>query len=161
MSRKSCSSLDGAAASPVGIASAQAAFIAIPISPIPTIPPIFPIPPAKLPFLRHNGLQLRTTKAALLLVELALLVHLAWSAAAQPAVITKLELYTANQVLVHLDIQANTTCSLQYTDLLSTNSASVTWSNLYAPPNLPFFEHYIIVDTRTSRQRFYRLLISR
>ena len=155
MSRKSCSSLDGAAASPVGIASAQAAFIAIPISPIP------PIPRTRLPFFRHNGLQLRTTKVWVLLVTLAVFAGLAWSAAAQPAVITKLELYTADQVLVHLDIQANTTCSLQYTDLLSTNSASVTWSNLYAPPNLPFFEHYIIVDTRTSRQRFYRLLISR
>lgn len=155
MSRKSCSSLDGAAASPAGIASAQSALNAIPIS------PISPIPPTKLPFFHRNRLQLRTTKAALLLVELAVFARLAWSAAAQPAVITKLELYTADQVLVHLDIQANTTCTLQYTGLLSTNSASVTWSNLYAPPNLPFFEHYIIVDTRTNRQRFYRLLITR
>ena len=78
--------------------------------------------------------------------------------AAQP-VIGKIETYSTNQVLVHFDVQANTTCTLQWTDTIPTNRVSITWSNLWTSPNLPFFEHYIIVDTRTSRHRFYRLQI--
>jgi hypothetical protein len=79
--------------------------------------------------------------------------------AAQP-VIGKIELFSTNQVLVHFDVQANTTCTLQYTDTIPTNRISITWSNLWTSPNLPFFEHYIILDTRTSRQRFYRLHVT-
>jgi len=79
--------------------------------------------------------------------------------AAQP-LIGKIETFSTNQVLVHFDVQANTTCTLQCTDTIPTNRISITWSNLWTSPNLPFFEHYIILDTRTSRQRFYRLQVS-
>ena len=79
--------------------------------------------------------------------------------AAQP-VISKIERYGSDQVLVHFDVQANTTCTLQWTDAVKTKSGSITWSNLWVSPNLPFFEHYIIQDTRTEKQLFYRLQVS-
>ena len=85
---------------------------------------------------------------------------LARPAPAQQPVISKIEFYSTDQVLIHFDVQANTTCTLQYTANLATNAVSGTWSNLYAAPNLPFFEHYIIVDTRTNLQRFYRLVVT-
>lgn len=80
--------------------------------------------------------------------------------AAQQPEISLIQLYLTNQVLVHFDVQANTSCFLQYTSVIKTNKGSILWSNLYAAPNLPFFEHYIIVDTRTNYQRFYRLMVT-
>jgi hypothetical protein len=74
--------------------------------------------------------------------------------------ISKIELYGSNQILIHFDVQANTTCTLQWTDAIKTNKASASWSNLWTAPNLPFFEHYVLPDTRTGRQRFYRLRVS-
>jgi len=79
--------------------------------------------------------------------------------AARP-VISLIERYGSNQVLVHFDVQANTTCTLQWTDGVKTKSGSTVWSNLWTSPNLPFFEHYIVPDTRTKKQRFYRLQVS-
>ncbi len=96
--------------------------------------------------------------AALLGVFLAL-TALRASAGQQPE-ISLIQLYLTNQVLVHFDVQANTTCILQYTSVIKTNKGAILWSNLYAAPNLPFFEHYIIVDTRTNHQRFYRLMVT-
>jgi hypothetical protein len=130
VSRKSFPSLDGAAAGPVGIASPR------------------------------NRLPLGRTKVVALLVEIVVFAPLAWPAAAQQPVISKIEFYSTDELLIHFDVQPNTTCTLQYTSNLATNAVSGTWSNLYAAPNLPFFEHYIIVDTRTNRQRFYRLVVT-
>jgi hypothetical protein len=169
--RKSFSSLPGAAANPAGIALAQSPFNTIPISPIPPISPISPIPPTKLPYFGLTRSQLGTAKVWPLLLQMVLFALLAWPAAAQQPVISHIEFYSTDQVLIHFDVQANTTCTLQYTSNLATNgvsgtgivptnAVSVTWSNLYAAPNLPFFEHYIIVDTRTNRQRFYRLVVT-
>jgi hypothetical protein len=36
-----------------------------------------------------------------------------------------------------------------------------TWFNLYTAPNLPFANHYIVPDTMTTRQRYYRLSVTR
>jgi hypothetical protein len=94
------------------------------------------------------------------LCQLILVVLGTWPTGAAQPVIGKIEMYSTNQVLVHFDVQANTTCILQWTDMIPTNRVSITWSNLWTSPNLPFFEHYIIVDTRTSRHRFYRLQVS-
>jgi len=70
------------------------------------------------------------------------------SRAAQP-LIGKIELYSSNQVLVHFDVQPNTTCTLQWTDGVKNQKDSPVWWDLWVSPNLPFFEHYIIQDTRT------------
>jgi hypothetical protein len=90
---------------------------------------------------------------------MVVLLFVAWPTGAAPPVISKIERYGSNQVLVHFDVQPNTTCTLQWTDAVKTKSGSVNWSNLWVSPNLPFFEHYIISDTGTQRQRFYRLQV--
>ena len=80
--------------------------------------------------------------------------------ASQP-VISKIELFSTNQVLIHFDTEANRTYTLQYTlALKGTNGAASSWSNLYVAPNFPFSDHYVIVDTRTNKARFYRLQAS-
>jgi hypothetical protein len=86
---------------------------------------------------------------------------LLWPASAAPPVISLIEPYLTNQVLLHFDVEANTRCFLQYSDKFPTNGApATTWSNLYAPPKLIFFEHYIVPDYRTNKMRFYRLMIT-
>jgi hypothetical protein len=92
--------------------------------------------------------------------QIAFLLLLAFPMGAARPTISLIERYGSNQVLIHFDVQANTTCTLQCTDGIKTNSGSVTWSNLWVSPNLPFFEHYIVPDTRTQKQRFYRLQAS-
>src|ERR1041385_1661221 len=76
-------------------------------------------------------------------------------------VIYLIELFSTNQVLVHFDTDATRTYTLQYTDKRGTNGfAGSTWSNLYNAPLLPFPNHYIVVDTRTNKMRFYRLSVT-
>jgi hypothetical protein len=86
--------------------------------------------------------------------------------AAEPR-IDRIELFGTNQVTIHFDTEANLTYTLQYLDLLpagtSDGNAAVPitkWTTLTVMPSIPFFNHYIIVDTRTSSFRVYRLLIS-
>jgi hypothetical protein len=69
------------------------------------------------------------------------------------------ELYRTNQVLVHFFTDPNLTYQLQYANAVGTNGNFI-WTTLYTAPNLPFPSHYIIVDTRTDRFRFYRLKVS-
>lgn len=88
------------------------------------------------------------------------LVVVNWPTQAAQPTISKIEPYGTNQVLIHFDVQANTTCALQWTDAVKSNRVSVAWSNLWTSPNLPFFEHYIITDTRSQPHRFYRLQVS-
>ena len=89
--------------------------------------------------------------------QLTLVAWLIWPAVAASPVISWIEPYGSNQILIHFDVQANSTCTLQWTDNFKKNKTAPLWSNLWTSPNLPFFEHYIIPDTRTARQRFYRL----
>jgi hypothetical protein len=93
------------------------------------------------------------------LLSLALL---AGPALAGPPRIDKIERFQSNQVLIHFDTEADLNYELQYTDnLRMSNGVSVaTWTNLYVAPNLPFPNHYIVPDTRTAKQRFYRLRVT-
>jgi hypothetical protein len=80
----------------------------------------------------------------------------AW--AGQPK-IELIELFLSNQVLIHFDTEANRTYELQYTETLTNGVPGGNWTNLFVAPNIPFINHYIIVDTRTRPQRFYRLRV--
>lgn len=71
--------------------------------------------------------------------------------------ISYIQLFGTDQVLVHFDTDPNRTYILQYTDSL----ANTNWSNLYTAFAYPFFEHYVIPDTRTAPSRFYRLKVTR
>jgi hypothetical protein len=76
-------------------------------------------------------------------------------------VISLIQAFSTNQVLIHFDTDANRTYTVQFTDSLTTNGgAQVVWSNLYTTPYLPFPDHYIVPDTRTTPQRFYRLQVT-
>ena len=78
--------------------------------------------------------------------------------------IDHIERFNGNQVTIHFDTIANRTYTVQYlTSLNSTNTngpAIGTWSNLYVAPSLPFVNHYVVVDSATNRQRFYRLRVT-
>jgi hypothetical protein len=90
-------------------------------------------------------------------------VGLAWlsgSASLQAAAphIEYISLYSTNQVTIHFPTEANRTYVLQFTEDIPAGGATTTkWTTLYTPPRLPFPNHYVIADTRTSARRFYRL----
>jgi len=70
-----------------------------------------------------------------------------------------IERFLTNQILLHFDTEPNRTYVLQYTDSFTLTSTGVVahWSNLFTAPSFPFPNHYVIVDTGTAPQRFYRL----
>lgn len=71
-----------------------------------------------------------------------------------------IEKYLTTQVLIHFDTEPNRTYELQYTETLVNGAPGGTWTNLFTAPNIPFANHYIVVDTRLRPQRFYRLFVS-
>ncbi|HWX20631.1 MAG TPA: hypothetical protein VN578_12095 [Candidatus Binatia bacterium] len=83
-----------------------------------------------------------------------------WSAKAAAPSIYLIELYRTNQVLIHFYTDPNLTYELQYSNTRTANGTPGGWTTLYVAPNLPFPNHYIIVDTRTDPFRFYRLKVS-
>lgn len=88
--------------------------------------------------------------------------------AAEPPRIDHIERFRfgTNEVLLHFDTEPNRTYALQYVDGISpnarTNNSSTwgNWSNLFVAPRLPFPNHYVILDTGTNRQRYYRLSVT-
>jgi hypothetical protein len=69
-----------------------------------------------------------------------------------------IEPFQKDKVLIHFDTDPNFTYELQYTERLGTNGIPAgPWTNLFVAPNLPSPNHYVIVDTRMSKQRYYRL----
>jgi hypothetical protein len=73
-----------------------------------------------------------------------------------------IEPFLTNQVVIHFNTAANLNYELQFLDnWRSTNGVPMgTWSNLFSPPTLPFPNHYVVPDTRSSPQRFYRLRVT-
>jgi hypothetical protein len=78
---------------------------------------------------------------------------------AGPPEIYLIERFLTNQILLHFDTEPNRTYVLQYTDSFTLTSTGVVahWSNLFTAPSFPFPNHYVIVDSGTAPQRFYRL----
>lgn len=71
-----------------------------------------------------------------------------------------IERFLTNQVLLHIDTDGDRAYVLQYTDSLTMTSTGIVarWSNLFTMPAFP--NHYVIVDTGTAPQRFYRLSVA-
>ncbi len=93
------------------------------------------------------------------LFGIALLLAGVVRAIAAPPKIDIIEPFLTTQVLIHFDTEANRTYELQYTEILVNGSPGGTWTNLFTAPNIPFENHYIVVDTRLRPQRFYRLRV--
>ena len=80
------------------------------------------------------------------------------SARAGEPKIDRIERFQTSQVVIHFDTEPNLTYELQYTETLTTNGVpGGTWTNLFVSPNIDSPNHYVVVDTGTRRQRFYRL----
>ncbi len=99
---------------------------------------------------------------------LLLLSSICGGRAAQPE-ISAITRFGNNQVLIHFDTEANRTYILQSLNRLTcTNTHGCSkfnvptnqWSNIYTAFAFPFPNHYIITDTRTTRQRYYRLRVT-
>lgn len=66
-----------------------------------------------------------------------------------------------NQVAIHFDTEAHRAYELQFSDTLASNGVPAgSWSNLYTVPSDPNQGHYVIVDSRAHKQRFYRLRVT-
>lgn len=115
---------------------------------------------------RLRRLSKRAT--ALALVTLSLF---AWSALSDPPRIDRIERLGTNDVTIHFDTEANRKYELQYLDTLTcptnaTNQCNAhgvpvgSWSNLFVAPSSPAPNHYVWLDSRTNKHRFYRLRVT-
>ena len=103
----------------------------------------------------------REARLATLALALTMLLLSLPSAQPAPPVISFIDRFLTNQVLIHFDTDANRTYTLQYTDKIGTNGfASSTWSNLATYPSQPGPDHYIVPDWGTNKMRFYRLKVT-
>jgi hypothetical protein len=73
--------------------------------------------------------------------------------------IDRIEPFVGNQVTIHFDAEANYNYVLQYTETFTNGIPGGTWTNLFVADKSVFFQHYVVNDTRTRKQRFYRLLV--
>jgi len=104
----------------------------------------------------------RVTLSVALLAVLFSTIYLAWPLRAVQPMISRIEMFNINQVTIHFDTEPNYNYTLQYSDSLATNGALVhTWSNLFTAPAFIQTNHYVIVDYRTNKMRFYRLVATR
>ena len=109
----------------------------------------------------NRGLH-KPTRAFLAMIPVtlcALALAAGGRARAGPSEIYLIERFLTNQILLHFDTEPNRTYVLQYSDSLTLTSTGVVarWSNLFTAPAYPFPNHYVIVDSGTAPQRFYRL----
>jgi len=103
-----------------------------------------------------------------LVAAFLVLVAMRGLAQAEEPKIYLIELFSTNQVLLHFNTDANRTYTVQFLDLdwsnpkpvapASRKSSPAKWTNLTVVPAIPFANHYIIVDTRTTHARIYRLV---
>ena len=70
--------------------------------------------------------------------------------------INYIDRWDTNKVRIHFDTEPNRTYILQYANSL----AATNWSNLYTALSFPISSHYIIVDTRSTPTRIYRLKVT-
>ena len=78
---------------------------------------------------------------------------------ATPPKIDLIELYPRD-IAIHFETDPNRKYELQYTDFpadLTNHTSKSTWTNLYVAESLPIPMHYVINDSRTNKNRFYRL----
>ena len=86
----------------------------------------------------------------------ALVAALWFAAQAGPPRIDYIELFRTNEVLVHFDTEPNLTYILQYKNSLASTNP---WVSIFTAFAYPFPNHFIVVDERTTPQRFYRLSV--
>jgi len=107
----------------------------------------------------NNGESQVVFKQSAKLFGITLLLAGMGRVSAAPPKIDFIEPFLTTEVLIHFDTEANRTYVLQYTENRVNGVLGGTWTNLFIAPNIPFENHYIIVDTRLRPQRFYRLRV--
>jgi hypothetical protein len=100
---------------------------------------------------------------AFLIVSVAVLIGTVLAGAQTPE-ISYIELPTnaPKMVYIHFYTDPGHTYYLQYNNAMACtncgkNVMATNWSNMFTGFNYPFSEHYVIVDSRTNKSRFYRL----
>ena len=112
------------------------------------------------PFRAFRRLSVTAFLALLLISELAAAERISF-----------IERFQKEHVTIHFDTKANRTYELQFLKTLtcptnklsSCNKSGVStelWETLFVAPNIPFPSHYIVIDSRTNRSRFYRLKVT-
>ena len=103
---------------------------------------------------------------------LALMTFLAFAHAAEPRIDFISNIVNRSVVEIHFSTPAETSRRyfLQYINSMpcrtnqpfcSSNGVVMTnWSNLYTGFSFPFPYHYVVPDTRTNKNRFYRLFVT-
>jgi hypothetical protein len=76
-----------------------------------------------------------------------------------PPRIDFIERFLGTNVLIHFDTEPGYFYALQYTETFTNGQPGPGWTNLYVAPKQPFNNHYVVVDTGTRTQRFYRLRV--
>ena len=100
-------------------------------------------------------------KAGWLLPAVAIALSSVFAFATLPS-IDHIELYPRD-IAIHFYTDANRKYELQYTDRpadLTNHAANSSWTNLYVADSFPIPMHYVINDSRTNKNRFYRLKVT-
>jgi hypothetical protein len=104
--------------------------------------------------------RVRKVVVGVLLPLFGLLVWLLNARAGWPPKIDYIEFFHRTNLLIHFETEANFAYELQFTEMTDTNGRpGPYWTNLYIADNLPFFNHYVVLDTNVPqiKKRFYRL----
>jgi len=76
-----------------------------------------------------------------------------------PPRIDVIERFLGTNVLIHFDTEPGNFYALQYTETFTNGQPGPFWTNLYVAPKLLEANHYVVLDTGTRTQRFYRLRV--
>lgn len=100
---------------------------------------------------------LLTTAIVSGMVSLALLVNAGWPPKIE--FVEPIVFNGTNAVFIHFDTEPNFYYDLEYTETITNGVPGGNWTrfNKQPYPKLSSVNHYIEVDLRTSKQRFYRL----
>jgi len=81
-----------------------------------------------------------------------------WSISASEPRITGIDLLSPKLLVVHFDTEPNRTYVVQVSSSGVSNASPVIWRDFFVAPAFPFANHYVVADSITNQQRFYRLL---
>jgi len=104
----------------------------------------------------------RNPRGAIGLLLFPILCGFAWflnARAGWPPRIDVIERFLGTNVLIHFDTEPGYFYALQFTEAFTNGQAGPFWTNLYVAPKLLEPNHYVVLDTGTRAQRFYRLRV--
>lgn len=83
---------------------------------------------------------------------------LGWIAGAAEPRISLIEKLNPKLLVVHFDTEPNRSYTVQVAAVPNSTNQLV-WRTFFVAPALPFDNHYVVADSPTNQQRYYRLLV--